>query len=155
MANNYREIDSNELIKLADEYCDFCIDSTIEVVSGSGKLVDKKERHLPTTNYFLLHWLRRNKFDFYKRSNWYTVLSSKVHPLSDTIKSIDEKFNSLAEDIVANEGKGIFYAKNKLGMTDRLQTENINHNTNILNIDPLDDSADNRIKEDSSTKETD
>ena len=144
MANNYREIDSNELMKLADEYCDFCIDSTVEVVSGSGKLVDKKERHLPTTNYFLLHWLRRNNFDFYKRSNWYTVLSSKDHPLSDTIKSIDEKFNALAEDIVANEGKGIFYAKNKLGMTDRLQTEN-STSISILNIDPLDDSTDHNV----------
>jgi hypothetical protein len=26
----------------------------------------------------------------------------------------------LAIDVVANEGKGIFYAKNKLGMTDRI-----------------------------------
>ena len=28
-------------------------------------------------------------------------------------------FTALATDIVANEGKGIFYAKNKLGMADR------------------------------------
>jgi hypothetical protein len=34
------------------------------------------------------------------------------------------------------------------------ENTNINHNTNILNIDPLDDSADNSIKEDSGTKET-
>jgi hypothetical protein len=29
----------------------------------------------------------------------------------------------LAADIVANEGKGIFYAKNRLGMHDRQQLE--------------------------------
>jgi hypothetical protein len=43
--------------------------------------------------------------------------------LSDTIKTIDNDFNALARDIVANEGKGIFYAKNKLGMHDRQQVE--------------------------------
>jgi hypothetical protein len=32
-------------------------------------------------------------------------------------------FRALATDIVANEGKGIFYAKNYLGMTDKVQTE--------------------------------
>jgi hypothetical protein len=37
----------------------------------------------------------------------------------DTIKNIEGMFTALATDIVANEGKGIFYAKNKLGMTDR------------------------------------
>jgi len=42
----------------------------------------------------------------------------------------------LAADIVANEGKGIFYAKNKLGWTDRLQTEQTN--ISILNVDPID-----------------
>jgi hypothetical protein len=41
----------------------------------------------------------------------------------ETIKKIDELFKSLASDIVANEGKGIFYAKNRLGMHDRQQVE--------------------------------
>jgi hypothetical protein len=43
--------------------------------------------------------------------------------LSDTIKSIDDDFKALAEDIVANEGKGIFYAKNRLGMHDKQHIE--------------------------------
>ena len=30
-------------------------------------------------------------------------------------------FTALAIDIVANEGKGIFYAKNKLGMSDKFE----------------------------------
>jgi hypothetical protein len=50
-------------------------------------------------------------------------MNRKDHPLSDTIKSIDSQFKSLAEDIVANEGKGIFYAKNRLGMSDRVDTK--------------------------------
>ena len=33
---------------------------------------------------------------------------------SDAIKKIDSMFKELATDIVANEGKGIFYAKNRL-----------------------------------------
>jgi hypothetical protein len=50
-------------------------------------------------------------------------MKNKEHPLSNTIKSIDDQFNALATDIVANEGKGIFYAKNKLGMTDKQQLD--------------------------------
>jgi hypothetical protein len=52
----------------------------------------------------------------------------------------------LAADIVANEGKGIFYAKNKLGWTDKQQIETTN--IQVLNIDPLDDSSDNQPKKD-------
>jgi hypothetical protein len=36
---------------------------------------------------------------------------------------MDDKFQALGKDIVANEGKGIFYAKNKFGMHDRQQVE--------------------------------
>ncbi len=125
--NNFRDIDIEELEKLADAYCDYCIDSTKQVVSGSGKLVEQKERHLPTVSYFLLHWLRRHHFNFYKRTNFYDAMKNENHPLSNTIKNIDNLFNALAADIVANEGKGIFYAKNKLGMTDKQQVDgNIN-----------------------------
>ena len=52
-------------------------------------------------------------------------MKDQDHPLSDTIKRIDELFNALALDIVANEGKGIFYAKNKLGMTDRIYSDHV------------------------------
>lgn len=123
MANKHREIDVEKLIELAYLYCDECIESTKEVATGSGKIVEVKERHLPTISYFLLHWLRRNQFDFYKRTNFYEALKNELHPLSNTIKSIDEHFKSLATDIVANEGKGIFYAKNRLGMHDKQHIE--------------------------------
>lgn len=124
MANQHKNIDVDKLIQLASDYCDFCIESTKEVATGSGKIVDIKERHIPTVNYFLLHWLRRNHFEFYKRSNFYKAIREEDHPLSHTIKSIDEDFRSLATDIVANEGKGIFYAKNRLGMHDKQHIEN-------------------------------
>jgi hypothetical protein len=51
-------------------------------------------------------------------------MRSEEHPLFYTIKSIDDQFKALAEDIVANEGKGIFYAKNRLGMSDKVDSRN-------------------------------
>lgn len=129
MAGKTKDIDLDRLWQLAMAYSDFCIDSTKEIATMKGP-VKIKERHLPTVNYFLYHWLRREHFDFYKRANWYVILKTEGHPSLDTIKSIDEHFNALAADIVANEGKGIFYAKNKLGMTDKV--ENKNENSHLL-----------------------
>lgn len=123
MANNFRDIDPGELQAMANAYCDYCIESTREMPTARGAVIIK-ERHLPTVSYFLLHWLRRQHFEFYKRTNWYDAMKRADHPLSNTIKSIDEQFKSLAEDIVANEGKGIFYAKNRLGMSDKVDTKN-------------------------------
>jgi hypothetical protein len=56
-----------------------------------------------------------------------------MHPLSDTLKKIREYFDSVAEDIVANEGKGIFYAKNRLGMTDKVDSRT--DNTNKITVE--------------------
>jgi|APGre2960657404_1045060.scaffolds.fasta_scaffold04881_8 hypothetical protein len=125
MANKHKDIDKDELLEMAYRYCDFCIASTKEIATNSG-VKQVRERHIPTVSYFLLHWLRREQFEFYKRTNWYDAMKDETHPLSNTIKGIDELFNSLARDIVANEGKGIFYAKNKLGMHDRQQLETRN-----------------------------
>jgi hypothetical protein len=129
MANTYRDIDTNELNDLAWKYVEHCLTSTKEVPTAKGAC-EIKERHLPTVRYFLYIWLRQNHFDFYTKSNWYDAMKDSNHPLSDTIKNIDETFNALATDIVANEQKGIFYAKNKLGMTDRVETKN--DNTHLL-----------------------
>lgn len=131
-------IDKDELIRLAYAYCDDCIDAKQEQATGSGKIVSVKSRHIPTIDYFIRHWLRRNHFDFYTRQHFYKVYNDGEHPLSDTIKSIDHDFKALATDIVATEGKGIFYAKNKLGMTDRQQID-ANQNISVINIDPLGD----------------
>lgn len=123
MATKFKDIDPDELMQKAHEYCDYCIASTKEIATNSG-VKEVRERHIPTTSYFLLHYLRREQFDFYKRANWYDAQKNVNHPLSDTIKSIDDLFKTLARDIVANEGKGIFYAKNALGMHDKQHIEN-------------------------------
>lgn len=115
----------------ADEYIDVCLNHTKEVATGSGKIVNQRERHIPTIAFFLNIWLPFNKKDTISRDTYYAWLKSDNDLKSDTIKKIDDKFNSLAVDIVANEGKGIFYAKNKLGMTDRVESKNENLNKNI------------------------
>jgi hypothetical protein len=70
-----------------------------------------------------LIWLPRQGFEFYNRSNYYEVLNREDHPCHKITKQIDELFRALAADVVANEGKGIFYAKNLLGWTDRAKNE--------------------------------
>jgi hypothetical protein len=59
------------------------------------------------------------------RRTWYRWLREEGDK-SHTIKNIDSEFISLGKNIVANEGKGIFYAKNKFGMHDRQQVETRN-----------------------------
>ena len=138
MANKHRKIDEEKLIELANQYCDECIENTNDHATGSGKVVQVSSRHIPTIDYFIRHWLRRQHFDFYTRQHFYKVYKDNDHPLNDTIKSIDANFKTLALDIVANEGKGIFYAKNALGMTDKQQIDQT-ANVKVLNIDPLSD----------------
>lgn len=119
------------LPEYASRYIDLCIGSTKQVATGSGKIVDLKERHIPTISFFLNIWLPRNLGESITRSTYYEWLNSEDEVKSDTIKKIDEDFKALAADIVANEQKGIFYAKNKLGWTDKVQNENTNRNFDI------------------------
>lgn len=128
----------------ADQYIKECLSHSKEVATGSGKIVKIEDRHIPTIAYFLNIWLPLLKLDTLGRNTYYEWRKGECEIKRDTIKRIDELFQSLAADIVANEGKGIFYAKNKLGWTDKVQNENTNLNLNILNIDPLDDSSDNQ-----------
>lgn len=113
-----KDIDVDKLMQLAYQYCDECINSTKEVATPRGP-VEVKERHLPTIGYFLYHWMRKQDFEFYKYRKWYYIKEDKDHPLHDAIMEIDELFKNLARDIVGNEGKGIFYAKNYLDMHDK------------------------------------
>lgn len=112
-----------QLPNYANQYIDICLNSTKEVATGSGKIVEQRERHIPTIAFFLNIWLPRNVGDTIARDTYYEWLKGNDTVKSDTIKKIDELFQSLAADIVANEGKGIFYAKNKLGWTDKQQSE--------------------------------
>jgi hypothetical protein len=117
----------------ADEYISECLSHTKEVVSGSGKVIEVRDRHIPTIDYFLNIWLPLLKLDKITRETYYVWLKSDNELKSDTIKKIDDTFKSLAGDIVANEGKGIFYAKNKLGWTDKMQNDNNNKEQPLFN----------------------
>lgn len=115
-----------ELERLAYEYIDECLDNTRTHVAGSGKEVEVMDRHIPTIDYFLRIWVvKKTDMVFINRKTWYDWLNGEGEK-SNTIKRIKELFNSLARDIVANEGKGIFYAKNALNMHDKQHVENKN-----------------------------
>lgn len=126
---------SEEFIKAletySERYIDVCVRSTKQVATGSGKIVEINERHIPTIDYFLNIWLPMYNGETIDRSTYYAWLKSDDELKSNTIKKIDDKFKSLAGDIVANEQKGIFYAKNKLGWTDKAENRNENINRNI------------------------
>ena len=143
---------SDEFVKLLSEqswvYIQECLSNKKEMVNNKGTVTEIKDRHIPTIDYFLRIWMPLNHQQTIVRSTWYKWLNDENDSKSNTIKSIDNEFKALAADIVANEGKGIFYAKNRLGMTDRQQIDT-NQSINLLNIDPLSDTADNSTEEDS------
>jgi hypothetical protein len=114
-----------QLEQKAYQYIDECLNNTRTHVAGSGKEVQVKDRHIPTIDFFLRIWLPKHLGETINRKTWYDWLN-KEGEKSNTIKRIDELFKALAQDIVANEGKGIFYAKNRLGMHDKQHIENKN-----------------------------
>jgi uncharacterized protein YaaR (DUF327 family) len=138
MGNNKSKEFIESLEAFAEEYITECLENTKSVISNNGKEFLVPDRHIPTVAFFLNIWLPRKAGDTIVRNTYYTWLKSEDSLKKDTIKSIDDKFNALAGDIVANEGKGIFYAKNKLGWSDRIDT-NTRTNITLLNIDPLAD----------------
>jgi hypothetical protein len=113
-----------QLFVLAERYIDECLSHTTQEVS-QGKVVEKMNRHIPTIDFFLRIWIPRNydRRDTIKRQTYYRWLNWSNTEKQRVIFNIDEAFKALARDIVANEGKGIFYAKNRLGMHDRQQLE--------------------------------
>jgi len=128
MAKPSTDITPNELEELAYEYIDECLGNTKEVVSNSKGVVDIKDRHIPTIDFFLRIWIPKQGKPTICRKTYYNWLNNESESENNkiklhTIKRIDSLFKSLATDIVANEGKGIFYAKNRLGMTDKQALE--------------------------------
>ena len=113
-----------QLYILGEKYIDECLSHTTQEVS-QGKVVEKMNRHIPTIDFFLRIWIPRNysRQDTIKRSSYYRWLNWNNTEKQRVVYNIDETFKALARDIVANEGKGIFYAKNRLGMHDRQQLE--------------------------------
>lgn len=129
VTRKFMDIDEEKLMDLAYAYCDDCMSGTKEVATGSGKIVSIRDRFVPTIDYFLHHWLRKHEFEFYTKMGLWKVRQDPTHRYHDISNKIVDMFKALATDIVANEGKAIFYAKNALGMTDRAVTENTNIDT--------------------------
>lgn len=138
MARPVKDIDKVKLLELAQSYIENCEDHKQQQATAKGDIVDVKSRKIPTFKYFISFWLRKHHFDFYCRQHFHEVLNLDDHPLSDTLKKIEALFKNYAVDVVANEGKGIFYAKNFLGMTDKQQIDGT-QTVSIINIDPLAD----------------
>ena len=124
MAKPTTEIIPQDLETFAHTYISECLNNTKQHPTASGKVVFIKDRHLPTIDYFLRIWLPAKAGKTICRATYYNWLNNcnDVAKL-DSIKSIEGLFKALATDIVANEGKGIFYAKNRLGMTDKMQQQ--------------------------------
>ncbi len=131
MAKPHPAIPPAELEELGYLYIDECIGNTKDFAANSGKVVKIRDRHIPTIEYFLLYWIPKQGKPTISRSTYYNWLNTErtipkekqteEHIIKfNTIKKIDELFKAVATDIVANEGKGIFYAKNRLNMTDKL-----------------------------------
>ncbi len=116
-------ITPQEIEQLAYIYINECIDNKKEQPTASGKVVMIKDRLLPTIDYFLRIWIPKQGKPTICRTTYYNWLNGYNEDKLNTIKNIEGLFVALAIDIVANEGKGIFYAKNKLGMTDKAQIE--------------------------------
>jgi hypothetical protein len=124
MAYSQEVVDQIE--ELAFRYVQECLSNTKPHVAGNGKVIEVPDRHIPTIDYFLRIWIPiQLSMELINRRTWYRWLNEESDK-SHTIKNIESEFVALGKDIVANEGKGIFYAKNKFGMHDRQQIEQRN-----------------------------
>jgi hypothetical protein len=125
MATPKTMIEPQELESLAWQYLTECLENTKLQPTASGKLVNIKDRLIPTISYFLKIWIPLKGSPTISRATFYNWVNNDNNPDKlDTIKRIEGMFDSLSENIVANEGKGIFYAKNKLGMSDKIEQKN-------------------------------
>jgi hypothetical protein len=121
-------IEKVELLEsLGWDYILECVSNTKEVVSASGRVVEVLDRRIPTIDYFLRVWIPMKILkQVIHRRTWYKWLDNSESHKGHTIKDLDGNMKALALDIVANEGRGIFYAKNRLDMHDRQQIETKN-----------------------------
>ncbi|MCA6442321.1 MAG: hypothetical protein ACK5QC_15225 [Bacteroidota bacterium] len=140
MATPKTLITFNELENLANQYVNECINNKKEHPTASGKVVLINDRKIPTIDYFLRIWIPLQGKPTISRATYYRWLNDENNlNKCDTIKTIEGLFKALAADIVANEQKGIFYAKNKLGWTDKHQTDLINREVPLFPNIPLPD----------------
>jgi hypothetical protein len=143
--------------KLWDWFCDYvqwCKENPrikIEYVGKDGDRVETPlERPLTIEGFKILCYEKGCDIQRYWNNvdNAYDEYVTIITRIKDIIRE-----NQISGGMVGLYNSNLTARLNNL--KESTENTNINHNTNILNIDPLDDSADNRIKEDSSTKETD
>jgi hypothetical protein len=120
---NKSKLNPDELESLAFNYIQDCLNHKKDIQTSSGKIVFISDRKIPTIDYFLRIWIPLQQKPTICRATYYNWLKSEDLTKLDTIKNIEAIFKALAIDIVANECKGIFYAKNRLGMTDKAQND--------------------------------
>ena len=126
MANKHKKIDGDQLELLAAEYIIECANNRAEHPTVKGDIIEVSNRKIADWKYFCSWWIVQKGFDFYTRQYSYDIEKDENHPLSDTIKKVKAMMDGYSSDVVANEGKGIFWAKNRLGMHDRQQVETRN-----------------------------
>jgi hypothetical protein len=123
MAINKTMISPNELQELSYKYIEDCMNFKKDHPTASGRIVQISDRQIPTIDYFLRIWIPKQGKPTICRKTYYNWLNGEDENKLHTIKEIEGLLKALATDIVANEGKGIFYAKNRLGMSDKAQNE--------------------------------
>jgi hypothetical protein len=123
MATPKTMITPTELEELAWIYIQECINNKKEHPTASGKIVLISDKIIPTINYFLKIWIPNHGQPTIARSTFYSWLKSDNTNKSDKIIEIEGLFEALAVQIIANSNKGVFYAKNKLGM-DKIEQKN-------------------------------
>lgn len=123
-----------EIEQLAYIYIDECINNKKETSTASGRVVLIQCRHIPTIDYFLRIWIPKKGKPTICRKTYYNWLNGYNEDNLHTMQNIDRIFIALAIDIVANEQRGIFYAKNKLGFTDKAQIEQTEIKPIIINL---------------------
>jgi hypothetical protein len=123
MASPKTMISPEELEEFSYKYLEDCMNFKKEHPTASGRLVQITDRQIPTIDYFLRIWIPKQGKPTICRKTYYNWLNGEDELKLHTIKDIEGIFKALATDIVANDGKGIFYAKNRLGMTDKAQND--------------------------------
>ncbi len=124
MATPHTEITPEEIEELSYKYLEDCLSNRREQATASGKVVLIKDRHIPTIDYFLRIWIPKQGKPTICRTTYYNWLNGVDEVKLNTIKRVEGLFKALAIDVVANDGKGIFYAKNRLGMSDKIDKFN-------------------------------
>jgi hypothetical protein len=126
---NDTKVTPQQLVAYANEYINECLTAKEERLTNTGQVVLLKNRKLPTIQYFLAWWIPHgtpDKKPTICRKTFYNWKESTDPDKKETALYIDELFEAIATDILANDNKGassIFYAKNKMNWTDKVQNE--------------------------------